>query len=128
MTLERVKWFAFASVHQDYGRYELTVRDFMTLGVPEANRTEERFAYALRFAEADSFVADLPDGLVRCSVLIGVEASCRVDNGNASRSLVLFSRTRQYGSWRSQQVPLMLLQSIEFSTGLQKKRNDELSS
>lgn len=71
MTLERVKWFAFASVHQDYGRYELTVRDFMTLGVPVANRTEERFAYALRFAEADSFVADLPDGLVRCSVLIG---------------------------------------------------------
>ncbi|WP_216395807.1 ATP-binding cassette domain-containing protein [Arcanobacterium phocae] len=57
------QWFAFASVHQDYGRYELSVRDFVTLGVPESVISESNIAEALRFAEAEEFVSALPQGL-----------------------------------------------------------------
>lgn len=57
------EWFPFAVVQQDYGRYEVTVRDFLTLGIPRTHVTEEKITEALRFAEAEDFVRSLPHGL-----------------------------------------------------------------
>ncbi|QOX81672.1 ABC transporter ATP-binding protein [Nanchangia anserum] len=56
-------WFEFATVQQDYGRYELTVREFISLGVPAARVTDDAIRAALRFSEAEEFVDALPDGV-----------------------------------------------------------------
>lgn len=56
-------WFHFATVQQDYGRYELTVREFLSLGVPASQITEDAINRALRFAEAEKFVRSLPHGI-----------------------------------------------------------------
>lgn len=56
-------WFMFACVQQDYGRYELTVREFVTLGVSDSRVSDSAITEALAFAEADSFVRELPQGV-----------------------------------------------------------------
>lgn len=56
-------WFQFATVQQDYGRYELTVREFVSLGVPVSRLSDEAIHGALRFAEAEEFVESLPHGV-----------------------------------------------------------------
>lgn len=56
-------WFMFACVQQDYGRYELTVREFVTLGVSDSRVSDSAISEALAFAEADSFVRELPQGV-----------------------------------------------------------------
>ncbi len=56
-------WFSFAAVQQDYGRYELTVREFLTLGIDTSRIKDHAITDALRFAEAEQFVSALPNGL-----------------------------------------------------------------
>lgn len=53
----------FGVVPQEYGRYELTVRENLSLGDTAAIRDDRRLWRALRTARADGFVAKLPHGL-----------------------------------------------------------------
>ncbi len=48
---------------QDFGRYELSVRQAIALGRPDGHASDEQIWSALEFAQADGFVAALPDGL-----------------------------------------------------------------
>ncbi|MGO1592374.1 MAG: ATP-binding cassette domain-containing protein [Ancrocorticia sp.] len=62
--------FPFAMVQQDYGRYEITVREFVTLGSVRHPLTDAMLWEALACAEARDFVEELPDGL---DTLLGVQ-------------------------------------------------------
>lgn len=56
-------FYTYATVQQDYGRYELTVRDFLTLGIPHKHRNDAEIYHALEFSEARGFVEQLPNKL-----------------------------------------------------------------
>lgn len=54
----------FGLLTQEFGRYELTVRQALSLGVPgTVDVPDESLWAALRTAHLDGVVADLPDGL-----------------------------------------------------------------
>ncbi|MFC5281170.1 ATP-binding cassette domain-containing protein [Arcanobacterium canis] len=55
--------YPYAVVQQDYGHYELTVREFLTMGLNRNDISESEIDEALRFAEAYSFVSELADGV-----------------------------------------------------------------
>lgn len=54
--------FNFASVQQDYGRYELVVRDLLALGLDYVP-SDEQLWHALAQVELDTIVRELPQGL-----------------------------------------------------------------
>lgn len=54
--------YPYAVIHQDYGHYELTVREFLTMGLNGEEISESQIVEALRFAEAYSFVSELAEG------------------------------------------------------------------
>lgn len=53
----------FGLVTQEFGRYEMTVRDALALGTPEEGIAEEALWRALARARADGLVRSLPQGL-----------------------------------------------------------------
>ncbi len=52
----------FGFLFQDYGRFELTIRQYVTLGVP-GSPSEAAIWRALQDARADRLVARMPDGV-----------------------------------------------------------------
>ncbi|MFT4234250.1 MAG: ABC transporter ATP-binding protein [Microbacterium sp.] len=54
---------AIGLLSQEFGRYELTVRENLLLGAGAAEVDDDRLWEALRTARADGFVGALPDGL-----------------------------------------------------------------
>ncbi|MDD7385370.1 MAG: ABC transporter ATP-binding protein [Actinomycetaceae bacterium] len=55
--------YPFAVLKQDFSRYEVTVREFVSLGVDISQRSDEKIWNALAVAEADGFVSRLDNGL-----------------------------------------------------------------
>ena len=53
----------FGVLSQEFGRYELTVRDAVRMGCPEGKASDDAIRVALERAHADTFVNALPDGL-----------------------------------------------------------------
>lgn len=56
------KLLDFASVQQDYGRYEIVIRDLLALGLDYVP-SEEQLWHALEQVELDGVVRELPQGL-----------------------------------------------------------------
>lgn len=56
------KMLDFASVQQDYGRYEIVIRDLLALGLDYVP-SEEQLWHALEQVELDGVVRELPQGL-----------------------------------------------------------------
>lgn len=56
------KMLDFASVQQDYGRYEIVIRDLLALGLDYVP-SEEQLWHALKQVELDGVVRELPQGL-----------------------------------------------------------------
>lgn len=59
--LQRLGYFGLLT--QEFGRYELTVRESVALGTPEAEVSDERIWAALDGARAGDLVRSFPDGL-----------------------------------------------------------------
>ena len=53
----------FGTLTQEFGRYEMTVRDALALGTPEDEISEDALWSALGAARADGLVRSLPQGL-----------------------------------------------------------------
>ncbi|WP_163541860.1 ATP-binding cassette domain-containing protein [Occultella kanbiaonis] len=53
----------FGLLTQEFGRYELTVRDAVHLGIPERDVSDDEVWAALKAARVDTLVGKLPDGL-----------------------------------------------------------------
>ena len=53
----------FGVLSQEFGRYELTVRDAVRMGCPEGKASDHAIRAALERAHADTFVNTLPNGL-----------------------------------------------------------------
>jgi len=53
----------FGLVTQEFGRYEMTVRDALALGTPEEEISEDALWHALAAARAEGMVRSLPQGL-----------------------------------------------------------------
>lgn len=62
--------YPFAVVQQDYGRYEISVRELLVLGQDHERITDDSLWSALTQAEAAGFVENLPKGL---ETLLGVQ-------------------------------------------------------